>query len=64
MCIAAIDGTTTEDGHKLKAIWGTTRYCPTWLKGARCVNENCMQAHEVGEEIEGAGPPGREDIFT
>ncbi|KAL8278257.1 hypothetical protein RQP46_009430 [Phenoliferia psychrophenolica] len=63
-CISAMDGSTTSDGHKLKAIWGTTRYCPTYLKGAKCNNENCMQAHEPGEEIEGAGPTSREEIYT
>lgn len=63
-CIAAIDGSTTGDGHKLKAIWGTTRYCPTYLKGGKCNNENCMQAHEPGEEIEGAGPTSREEMLT
>lgn len=63
-CIAAMDGSTTSDGHKLKAIWGTTRYCPTYLKGGKCNNENCMQAHEPGEEIEGAGPVSREEIYT
>ena len=63
-CIAAMDGSTTSDGHKLKAIWGTTRYCPTYLKGGKCSNENCMQAHEPGEEIEGAGPISREEIYT
>ncbi|KAI5480545.1 CCR4-NOT transcription complex subunit 4 [Pseudohyphozyma bogoriensis] len=63
-CIAAMDGSTTPDGHKIKAIWGTTRYCPTFLKGGKCNNENCMQAHEQGEEIEGAGPTTREEIYT
>ncbi|GAA6014145.1 hypothetical protein JCM11491_004119 [Sporobolomyces phaffii] len=63
-CIAAIDGTTTEDGHKLKAIWGTTRYCPNYLKGIRCHNDSCTLAHEQGEEIEGAGPLAKDEIFT
>lgn len=51
-CIAAVDGSVTPDGHKLKAIWGTTRYCPTYLRGQRCMNESCMQAHEPGEEVD------------
>jgi CCR4-NOT transcription complex subunit 4 len=62
-CINAMDGVTTADGHKIKAIWGTTRYCPTYLKGMKCTNENCMQAHEPGEELEGAGPT-REEMLT
>lgn len=57
-CIAAIDGTVTPDGHKLKATWGTTRYCPAYLRGVRCTNENCMQAHEPGEELESGTHPG------
>ncbi|KAK9897679.1 hypothetical protein P389DRAFT_185634 [Cystobasidium minutum MCA 4210] len=56
-CIAAIDGTVTPDGHKLKATWGTTRYCPAYLRGVRCTNENCMQAHEPGEELESSTHP-------
>ncbi|GAA5916721.1 hypothetical protein JCM5296_006185 [Sporobolomyces johnsonii] len=63
-CIAHVDGTVTPDGHKLKAIWGTTRYCPNYLKGIRCHNENCTLAHEPGEEIEGAGPATKDEIFT
>ncbi|KAH8929191.1 hypothetical protein BT69DRAFT_281840 [Atractiella rhizophila] len=50
-CISAVDGTTTPDGQRLKASWGTTKYCSTWLKGGRCQNENCVQAHELGEEV-------------
>lgn len=61
-CIAAIDGTTTQDGHKLKAIWGTTRYCTNYLKGFRCMNDNCMDAHEPGEEIEGTGPTTKDEV--
>lgn len=57
-CIAAIDGTVTPDGHKLKATWGTTRYCPAYLRGVKCTNDNCMQAHEPGEELESGTHPG------
>ncbi|GAA6062372.1 hypothetical protein JCM10212_004218 [Sporobolomyces blumeae] len=63
-CIAAVDGTITDDGHKLKAIWGTTRYCPNYLKGIRCHNDTCTLAHEQGEEIEGPAPVGKDEIFT
>lgn len=63
-CIAALDGTTTPDGHKLKAIFGTTRYCSSYLKGVKCLNEGCVMAHEPGEEIEGAAPASREEIFS
>ncbi|GAA5953288.1 hypothetical protein JCM3765_007463 [Sporobolomyces pararoseus] len=63
-CITNVDGTITEDGHKLKAIFGTTRYCPNYLKGIRCHNDSCTLAHEQGEEIEGAGPVAKDEIFT
>ncbi|GAA5903499.1 CCR4-NOT core ubiquitin-protein ligase subunit MOT2 [Sporobolomyces salmoneus] len=64
-CIANVDGTITEDGHKLKAIFGTTRYCPNYLKGIRCHNDSCTLAHEQGEEIEGPGPvAAKDEIFT
>lgn len=64
-CIQAMDGTTTPDGHKLKAIWGNCRYCPVYLKGGKCNNENCMMAHEPGEEIETTGgPASREEIYS
>jgi len=53
-CINALDGTVTSDGHRLKAIWGTTRYCPAYLRGVKCHNESCMQAHEPGEELDAA----------
>lgn len=51
-CISAVDGSVTADGHKLKAIWGTTRYCNAYLRGQRCTNDSCMLAHEQGDEIE------------
>lgn len=63
-CIAATDGTVTSEGNKLKAVWGTTRYCPNYLKGIRCHLENCNLAHEAGEEIEGAAPSTKDEIFT
>ncbi|BGP00383.1 General negative regulator of transcription subunit 4 [Rhodotorula toruloides] len=63
-CIAATDGTFSSDGNKLRAGWGMTRYCPTYLKGARCSNDNCTFAHEPGEEVEGPAPSTKDEIFT
>ncbi|GAA6040659.1 hypothetical protein JCM8097_008091 [Rhodosporidiobolus ruineniae] len=63
-CIAATDGTVTPEGNKLKAVWGTTRYCPNYLKGIRCHLENCMLAHEQGDELEGVAPSTKDEIFT
>ncbi|GAA6042827.1 hypothetical protein NBRC10512_007718 [Rhodotorula toruloides] len=63
-CIAATDGTFSSEGNKLRAMWGMTRYCPTYLKGARCSNDNCTFAHEPGEEVEGPAPSTKDEIFT
>ncbi|KAK4057168.1 transcriptional repressor general negative regulator of transcription subunit 4 [Microbotryomycetes sp. JL221] len=62
-CINSIDGTTTEDGHKLRATWATTRYCPTFLRGGKCHNESCLNAHEYGEEVDSNGSLGKDDNF-
>lgn len=35
-----------------------------YLKNIRCNNENCMLAHEQGEEIEGTGPVPSNDMYT
>ncbi|GAA5867369.1 hypothetical protein JCM3774_003565 [Rhodotorula dairenensis] len=64
-CIAATDGTYSIEGNKLRAMWGTTRYCPNYLKGIRCSDVTCTFAHEAGEEIDGlAAPNARDEIFT
>ncbi|GAA5988305.1 hypothetical protein JCM10908_002156 [Rhodotorula pacifica] len=64
-CIAATDGTYSIEGNKLRAMWGTTRYCPNYLKGIRCSDVTCTFAHEAGEEIDGlATPNARDEIFT
>ncbi|TNY18184.1 hypothetical protein DMC30DRAFT_71583 [Rhodotorula diobovata] len=63
-CIAATDGTLSVEGNKLRAMWGTTRYCPNYLKGIRCPDYNCTFAHEPGEEIEGPLPSTKDEIFT
>ncbi|BGP49139.1 transcriptional repressor proteinral negative regulator of transcription subunit 4 [Rhodotorula kratochvilovae] len=63
-CIAATDGTLSVEGNKLRAVWGTTRYCPNYLKGIRCPDYNCTFAHEPGEEIEGPLPSTKDEIFT
>ncbi|GJN91330.1 hypothetical protein Rhopal_004351-T1 [Rhodotorula paludigena] len=63
-CIAATDGTLSVEGNKLRAVWGTTRYCPNYLKGIRCPDHNCTFAHEPGDEIEGPLPSTKDEIFT
>lgn len=59
-CIAAIDGTYL-DGRLLKAAFGTTKYCSSYLRGQACPNPNCMFLHEPGEE---ADSYTRQDLST
>lgn len=50
-CIQAIDGIYI-DGHQVKAAYGTTKYCSSYLRGQPCPNPNCMFLHEPGEEAD------------
>lgn len=50
-CIAAVDGTYL-DGRIVKAAYGTTKYCSSYLRGQSCPNPNCMFLHEPGEEAD------------
>lgn len=59
-CIAAIDGTYLE-GRPLKAAFGTTKYCSSYLRGQTCPNPSCMFLHEPGEE---ADSYTRQDLST
>lgn len=59
-CINAIDGTYI-DGRPLKAAFGTTKYCSSYLRGQPCPNPNCMFLHEPGEE---ADSYTRQDLST
>ncbi|CAL9728955.1 general negative regulator of transcription subunit 4 [Monosporozyma unispora] len=50
-CIAQVDG-TYMDGKLVKAAYGTTKYCSSYLRGLPCPNPNCMFLHEPGEEAD------------
>lgn len=50
-CIAAVDG-SVNDGKCLRAAYGTTKYCSSYLRGQNCLNQNCMFLHEPGEEAD------------
>lgn len=50
-CIQAIDGIYI-DGHQVKAAYGTTKYCSSYLRSQPCPNPNCMFLHEPGEEAD------------
>jgi CCR4-NOT transcription complex subunit 4 len=59
-CIAAVDG-SINDGKYLRAAYGTTKYCSSYLRGLPCPNPNCMFLHEPGEE---ADSYTRQDLST
>lgn len=46
-CIRGVDNTTL-DGKTLRASFGTTKYCTSFLRGAPCVNKNCLYLHDSG----------------
>ncbi|KAI9716733.1 MAG: transcriptional repressor general negative regulator of transcription subunit 4 [Chrysothrix sp. TS-e1954] len=50
-CIAVVDGSQNYD-MKLRAQYGTTKYCSAYLRGENCTNRSCMFLHEPGEESE------------
>ena len=37
---------------RIRAQYGTTKYCSAYLRGETCMNRNCMFLHEPGEESE------------
>lgn len=51
-CIAAVDGTASPGGGRdlMRASYGTTKYCMTFLRGATCSDHACMNLHEWGDE--------------
>ncbi|KAK9478310.1 hypothetical protein V1514DRAFT_331597 [Lipomyces japonicus] len=59
-CIAVVDG-SVNDGKVLRAAYGTTKYCSSYLRNQPCPNPNCMFLHEPGEE---ADSYTRQDLST
>jgi len=51
-CIAAVDGTASPGGGRepMRASYGTTKYCMTFLRGLTCGDHGCMNLHEWGDE--------------
>ncbi|EKM55967.1 uncharacterized protein PHACADRAFT_122027 [Phanerochaete carnosa HHB-10118-sp] len=51
-CIAAVDGAPSPgaSGEVMRASYGTTKYCMTFLRGASCPDHSCMSLHEWGDE--------------
>jgi CCR4-NOT transcription complex subunit 4 len=52
LCIATIDGHKQPDGSRVRAQYGTTKYCSAYLRNDTCTNRNCMFLHEPGEDSE------------
>ncbi|KAL1681236.1 hypothetical protein EV122DRAFT_288256 [Schizophyllum commune] len=50
--IAAVDGAPSPGGGKevMRASYGTTKYCMSFLRGATCTDHACMNLHEWGDE--------------
>ncbi|KAJ5923360.1 hypothetical protein N7454_008605 [Penicillium verhagenii] len=50
-CIQAVDGSSNGD-RVLRAQYGTTKYCSSFLRNEQCNNRNCTFLHETGEDSE------------
>ncbi|KAJ5093810.1 hypothetical protein N7456_009671 [Penicillium angulare] len=50
-CITAVDGSSNGD-RVLRAQYGTTKYCSSFLRNEQCNNRNCTFLHETGEDSE------------
>ncbi|KAG6814288.1 hypothetical protein H0H92_013413 [Tricholoma furcatifolium] len=51
--IAAVDGAPSTGGARgdvMRASYGTTKYCMTFLRGVSCGDHSCMNLHEWGDE--------------
>ncbi|KAL4962154.1 CCR4-NOT core ubiquitin-protein ligase subunit MOT2 [Aspergillus stella-maris] len=48
-CISAVDGSGNGD-RILRAQYGTTKYCSSFLRNEQCHNRNCTFLHETGED--------------
>ena len=46
-CIKSLDGACWA-GKPVKACFGTTKYCSSFLKGLQCNNPDCLYLHELG----------------
>lgn len=53
-CIQSVHGFIL-DGRPLRACFGTTKYCHSWLRNVPCNNLDCLYLHEIGSQ---------EDSFT
>lgn len=53
-CIQALDNfTLPNDGRIIRASFGTTKYCNTFLRYVPCNNSDCLFLHEVEDDTDG-----------
>lgn len=50
--ISAVDGTAAPGGENtvVRASYGTTKYCMSFLRNLPCTNHGCLDLHEWGDE--------------
>ena len=48
-CIYSLENFSL-DGNQLKASFGTTKYCSSFLRGMKCTNPDCMYLHHSGDQ--------------
>ena len=53
-CIYSLESFAIQN-HTLKASFGTSKYCATFLSGAKCTNPECMYLHYIGEDADSFG---------
>ncbi|KAF2397016.1 hypothetical protein EJ06DRAFT_482966, partial [Trichodelitschia bisporula] len=51
LCIECINSNPQSEG-RVRAQYGTTKYCSAYLRGETCNNRSCMFLHEPGEQNE------------
>jgi len=59
--IVAIDGSKEPGGRIIRASYGTTKYCTSYLRNLPCSNPGCTYLHEPGEEADSFT---KEDLST
>ncbi|KAG8997525.1 transcriptional repressor general negative regulator of transcription subunit 4 [Tulasnella sp. JGI-2019a] len=50
--ISGVDGSPSPGGggQVMRASYGTTKYCMTFLRNAMCTNQGCRELHEWGDD--------------
>jgi len=48
-CIFALESFILE-GSPMKASFGTTKYCSSFLRGVKCSNPDCLYLHQCGDQ--------------